>query len=51
MSFRLTRDQAAYVFFEKQRIAQNKPKSKHLQDMEGIWANGVQRDRDGNRQL
>ena len=28
---------AAYVYFEKQRIAENKPKSKHRQDMEAAW--------------
>lgn len=28
---------AAYIYFEKQRIAENKPKSKHRQDMEATW--------------
>ncbi|OTA86163.1 hypothetical protein M434DRAFT_400012 [Hypoxylon sp. CO27-5] len=28
---------AAYVYFEKLRIAQGKPKSKHREDMEDIW--------------
>lgn len=29
---------AAYVFFEKLRIAQGQPKSQHRIDMETIWA-------------
>ncbi|KAI5246596.1 hypothetical protein E4T43_02599 [Aureobasidium subglaciale] len=29
---------AAYVFFEKMRLAEGKPKSKHRQEMERIWA-------------
>ncbi|ORY60742.1 uncharacterized protein BCR38DRAFT_349871 [Pseudomassariella vexata] len=29
---------AAYVYFEKLRIAQGKPKNKHREDMERIWA-------------
>ncbi|KAI0160046.1 hypothetical protein GGR52DRAFT_576777 [Hypoxylon sp. FL1284] len=29
---------AAYVYFEKLRIAQGKKKTKHREDMEGIWA-------------
>ncbi|KAI1390507.1 uncharacterized protein F4822DRAFT_426355 [Hypoxylon trugodes] len=28
---------AAYVYFEKLRVAQNKPKTKHREDMEDIW--------------
>jgi hypothetical protein len=34
---------AGYVFFEKKRIAENKPKSKKRQAMEGIWPGGVDR--------
>jgi hypothetical protein len=39
----------AYVFFEKIRIAQNKPKSKHREEMEDIWApkGGFDREHDG----
>jgi hypothetical protein len=29
---------AAYLFFEKQRLAAGKPKSKHREDMEDAWA-------------
>lgn len=32
---------ASYVFFEKLRIAENKPKSKHRLDMEDIHPNGL----------
>ncbi|KAL9088190.1 MAG: hypothetical protein Q9165_006317 [Trypethelium subeluteriae] len=32
---------AAYVFFEKLRIKEGKPKSKHRQDMEATWPNGA----------
>lgn len=35
------------MFFEKHRIAENKPKSKHRKDMEDIWPNGVEGDVDG----
>lgn len=28
---------AAYVFFEKLRIVESKPKSKHREEMESIW--------------
>lgn len=31
---------AAYVFFEKLRLAEGKPKSKHRKDMEAAWPNG-----------
>lgn len=34
---------AGYVFFEKKRIAENKPKSKKRQEMENIWPGGVDR--------
>jgi hypothetical protein len=34
---------AGYVFFEKKRLAENKPKSKKRQDMENVWPNGVDR--------
>jgi hypothetical protein len=39
----------AYVFFEKLRIKQGKPKSKFREEMEGNWARqgGFSRDRDG----
>lgn len=29
---------AAYVFFEKLRVQEGKPKSKHREEMEAIWA-------------
>lgn len=29
---------AAYVYFEKLRLAENKPKSKHRKEMEAAWA-------------
>ena len=31
----------AYVFFEKLRIKEGKPKSKHRQEMEEVWPNGA----------
>ncbi|KAF7191092.1 hypothetical protein HII31_07607 [Pseudocercospora fuligena] len=31
---------AAYVYFEKLRLAEGKPKSKHRQEMEAAWPNG-----------
>lgn len=34
---------AGYVFFEKKRLAENKPKSKKRQEMEDVWPNGVDR--------
>jgi hypothetical protein len=34
---------AGYVFFEKKRIAEKKPKSKKRQEMEDVWPNGVDR--------
>jgi hypothetical protein len=41
----------AYVFFEKLRIKEGKPKSKHRQDMELIWqGEGLPRERDIGRQ-
>ena len=40
---------AAYVFFEKLRIKQGKPKSKHRLEMEEVWGfqGGLDRSRDG----
>ncbi|KAH9887447.1 hypothetical protein F4778DRAFT_773745 [Xylariomycetidae sp. FL2044] len=40
---------AAYVFFEKRRVAEDRPKSKHRQEMEKIWARegGLDREHDG----
>ncbi|KAI1144266.1 hypothetical protein F5Y05DRAFT_22728 [Hypoxylon sp. FL0543] len=40
---------AAYVYFEKKRIAEGKPKSKHRLNMEKIWAKegGFDREHDG----
>ncbi|KAI0602932.1 hypothetical protein F4775DRAFT_531204 [Biscogniauxia sp. FL1348] len=40
---------AAYVFFEKKRIAEGKPKSQHRLEMERIWAKngGFDREHDG----
>lgn len=35
---------AGYVFFEKKRIAEKKPKSKKRQEMENVWPNGVDRE-------
>lgn len=32
---------AGYVFFEKLRIRDKKPKSKHRQTMEGLWPGGL----------
>lgn len=37
---------AAYVYFEKLRLAEGKPKSKHRLEMEEIHAGGVDRERD-----
>lgn len=34
---------AAYVFFEKRRLAEGKPKSKKREEMEGIWPKGFDR--------
>lgn len=39
---------AAYVYFEKLRLAEGKPKSKHRLDMEGIYPGGVDREKDPN---
>ncbi|KAK3941114.1 hypothetical protein QBC46DRAFT_110265 [Diplogelasinospora grovesii] len=41
---------AAYVFFEKIRIKEGKPKTKHRRDMEDIWEHrgGFDRERDAN---
>ena len=36
----------AYLYFEKIRIKQGKGKSRHRQDMEGLWPHGLPRDRD-----
>lgn len=38
---------AAYVYFEKLRIAEGKPKSKHRLEMEKIHPRGADRERDG----
>lgn len=38
---------AAYVYFEKLRIAEGKPKSKHRLEMEKIYPRGAERERDG----
>lgn len=38
---------AAYVYFEKLRIAEGKPKSKHRLEMEKIYPGGAERERDG----
>lgn len=38
---------AAYVYFEKLRIAEGKPKSKHRVEMEKIYPRGAERERDG----
>lgn len=38
---------AAYVYFEKLRIAEGKPKSKHRLEMEKIYPQGAERERDG----
>lgn len=37
----------AYVFFEKVRIKEGKPKSQHRLDMEMLWPNGFDREHDG----
>ncbi|KAJ4419109.1 hypothetical protein N0V85_001169 [Neurospora sp. IMI 360204] len=39
----------AYVFFEKLRIKEKKPKSEHRQDMEEIWPGGFDRTDDGRK--
>ena len=36
----------AYVFSEKWRIVRKEAKSKHRVEMEDIWPDGVERDRD-----
>lgn len=38
---------AAYVYFEKVRLATGKPLSKHRKEMESIWPGGVDRETDG----
>lgn len=38
---------AAYVYFEKKRIAEGKPKSQHRLDMESIWPDGFDLEYDG----
>lgn len=35
---------AGYIFFEKKRIAEKKPKSKKRLEMENVWPNGVDRE-------
>lgn len=40
---------AAYVYFEKLRAAEGKPKSKHRLEMEKIYPRGADRERDGRR--
>lgn len=41
---------AAYVFFEKVRIAEGKPKSKHRVEMEKVWGEaGLDREHDGRQ--
>jgi hypothetical protein len=35
---------AAYVYFEKKRLSEGKPKSKHRQDMEAQWLAGLPRE-------
>lgn len=43
---------AAYVFFEKKRIHEKKPKSKHRQEMERVWGDkGFNRDHDGSQPI
>ena len=39
----------AYVYFEKLRLAEGKPKSKHRVQMEGQWPTGMDTDRVRNR--
>lgn len=41
----------AYVFFEKARIKQGRNKSKHRQEMEKLWPNGINRSRDSRTTL
>lgn len=38
---------AAYIYFEKLRIAEGKPKSKHRLEMEKLYPRGAERERDG----
>lgn len=38
----------AYCYFEKLRLAEGRPKSKHRTTMEGTWPGGVDRDRINN---
>ena len=40
---------AAYVYFEKMRLAEGKPKSKHRLEMENVWPQGTDRVHDGSR--
>ncbi|KAK5112553.1 hypothetical protein LTR85_011245 [Meristemomyces frigidus] len=40
---------AAYVLFEKIRIAEGKPKSKHRQEMEEVWPEGFDRETSSNQ--
>lgn len=40
---------SAYVFFEKLRIKENKPKSKHRLDMENAWPHGFDTQIGGHR--
>ncbi|KAK3398775.1 hypothetical protein B0T20DRAFT_438116 [Sordaria brevicollis] len=39
----------AYVFFEKMRIKENKPKTKHRVEMEAAWPEGFDRTDDGRK--
>lgn len=41
---------AAYVYFEKRRLAEGKPKSKHRLEMEKIYPRGAERERDASHQ-
>ncbi|KAG8166077.1 hypothetical protein KVR01_004629 [Diaporthe batatas] len=41
---------AAYVYFEKRRLAEGKPKSKHRLEMEAIYPGGAERERDPSHQ-
>lgn len=40
----------AYVFFEKMRLKEKKPKTKHRLDMEEVWPEGFDRTDDGRKQ-
>lgn len=40
---------AAYVYLEKLRLAEGKPKSKHRLEMEKIYPGGAERERDGSQ--